>query len=107
MRLLLDECVDEDLRHSLTDHDCQTARYAQLAGLDDNQLLTAAEAKGFEVLITVDQHLPFQQNLEAGNLAIVVLCGRFARLSDLERLVPSLQSALAEIRPGRVVRVTQ
>jgi hypothetical protein len=40
--------VDERFRNALTGHDCQTARYAGLAGLKNGELLTAAEAAGFE-----------------------------------------------------------
>jgi hypothetical protein len=43
MRILIDECIDERFRNSLPGHDCQTARYAGLAGLKNGDLLTAAE----------------------------------------------------------------
>jgi hypothetical protein len=53
MRLLLDECIDERLRYEFPGHECQTARYAQLAGLKNVRLLLAAEAAGFDVIVTV------------------------------------------------------
>jgi hypothetical protein len=59
MRLLIDECIDEYLRHLFPGHDCETARYAGLAGLSNGTLLSAAEAAGFDVFITVDQNIPF------------------------------------------------
>jgi hypothetical protein len=52
MRLLIDECVDESLRHRFPDHECETARFANMAGLTNGRLLDAAEAAGFDVLIT-------------------------------------------------------
>jgi hypothetical protein len=55
MRILIDECMDERFRNALPGHDCQTARYAGLAGLKNGELLTAAETAGFEVFLTVDQ----------------------------------------------------
>jgi hypothetical protein len=55
MRILIDECIDERFRNSLTGHDCQTARYAGLAGLRNGDLLKAAEAAKFDVFLTVDQ----------------------------------------------------
>ena len=55
MRLLLDECIDERLRLLFPSHDCQTARFAGLAGLKNGRLLEAAEAGGFDVLITVSR----------------------------------------------------
>jgi predicted nuclease of predicted toxin-antitoxin system len=55
MRILLDECLDERLRNSLPEHDCQTARYAGFSGLKNGELLKAAETAKFEVLLTADQ----------------------------------------------------
>ena len=55
MRILLDECVDQRLRLAFTGHDCQTAGYAKLSGLKNGALLPAAEAAGFEVLVTTDR----------------------------------------------------
>ena len=83
MRLLLDECIDERFRFLFPNHDCQTARFAGLAGLKNGALLEAAEAGGFDVLITVDQHVPDQQNLAERTLALVILCGPTNRLRDL------------------------
>ena len=54
MRLLLDECVSEQLRQHFTGHECLTARYAGFAGLENGELLEAAEAAKFDVLLTVD-----------------------------------------------------
>jgi hypothetical protein len=58
MKLLFDECVDERLRLSFSEYRCETARFAGLAGLKNGQLLDAAEAAGFDVLITVGQKHP-------------------------------------------------
>jgi len=105
MRLLLDECIDERLRSLFLDHDCQTARFAGLAGLKHGVLLDAAEAGGFDVLITVDQNIPDQQNLSVRKIALVILCGPTNRLRDLVPLVPAVLFALSSIRPGEVVRI--
>jgi predicted nuclease of predicted toxin-antitoxin system len=103
MRLLLDECVDEHLRYLFRPLDCQTARFAGLAGVKNSRLLDAAEAAGFDILITIDQNIPDQQNLVGRKISIVILCGATNRLHDLELLVPI--SALASISPGDVVRI--
>ena len=55
MRILIDECIDQRFRNGFAGHDCQTARYAGLAGLKNGDLLNAAEAAQFDVFITVDQ----------------------------------------------------
>jgi hypothetical protein len=105
MRILLDECVDARLRFQFADHDCQTARFAGLAGLKNGNLLDAAEAAGFEVMITVDQSIPDQQSLTGRRLALVILCGLTNRRRDLEPLVPAALAALDSIEPGAVVRI--
>lgn len=105
MRLLLDECVDQKLRLLFAEHDCQTAAYAKLAGFKNGALLAAAEAGGFEVLITTDQGIPYQQNLDGRRIAILVLCASTNRLADLKRLVPRALLRLRTIEPGEVVRL--
>lgn len=105
MRILLDECVDQRLRLLITGHDCQTAGHAKLSGLKNGALLTAAEAAGFEVLLTTDQGIPHQQHLELGRISIVILCAATNRLADLAHLIPSTLLALDTLAPGQVVRV--
>ena len=105
MRILVDECVDERLRHSFRGHDCETARFAGMAGLKNGRLLEAAEAAGFQVLITVDQNIPDQQNLAGRSISLMILCGPTNRLSDLEPLIPAVILALDSISPGVIIRV--
>jgi hypothetical protein len=62
MRILLDECIDERFRNSFPSHDCQTARYAGLAGLQNGDLLAEAEAAKFDIFVTVDRGIEYQQN---------------------------------------------
>lgn len=105
MRLLLDECVDVRLRHLFVGHDCQTARFANLAGLKNGRLLDAAEKSGFDVLVTVDQNIPDQQNLTERKIALLILCGRTNRLRDLSPLIPGAIAALSSIGHGQVIRI--
>jgi len=100
MKLLLDECIDQRLRLSFGGHECETARFAGLAGLKNGELLDAAEAAGFDVLITVDQQIPNQQNLRGRKMSILILCAATNRLRDLLPLVPSAKLALANARPA-------
>jgi hypothetical protein len=79
--------------------------FRQSGGFENGRLLEAAEAAGFDVLITVDQNIPDQQNLSQRNIAMVILCGRTNRLRDLELLAPAAISALGSVRAGDVVKV--
>ena|SRR5436305_4746732 len=105
MRLLLDECIDEGLRHHFTGHECQTCRYAGLAGLANGALLAAADQAGFEVLITVDQNMPYQQSLRGRSISLLVIRARTTSLDDLLVLMPGVLEALKIPKPGEVFRV--
>lgn len=105
MRILLDECVDERLRHLFHEHDCQTARFAGFSGLKNGALLLAAEAAGFDVIVTVDQDIPKQQSLAHRQISLLILCGRTNRLSDLKPLVPAALATLASMSRGQVISI--
>ena len=105
MRILIDECIDERFRNSLPGYDCQTVRYAGLAGLKNGDLLAAAETGKFDVFLTVDQGIEYQQNLTARKIAILILHARSNRLKDLLSLVPACLARLESLQPGQIVRI--
>jgi hypothetical protein len=72
MKLLLDECVVRDLKRDLAGHDVSTVVEAGFGGLENGQLLRAAAGK-YDVLITVDRNLPFQQNISSLQIAVLIL----------------------------------
>ncbi|MDR3704217.1 MAG: hypothetical protein P4L56_31505 [Candidatus Sulfopaludibacter sp.] len=73
--------------------------------MKNGQLLDAAEAAGFDVLITVDQNIPSQQNLSGRKLSLLILCAATNRLRDLLLLVPAANDALVSMGHGSVVTV--
>lgn len=106
MRILLDECIDHKLRYSLSGHDCQSARYAGFAGLENGELLAKGEEAGFEVLLTVDRGLEYEQNVSGRKIALVILIAKSVRLKDLESLVPACLAQLKSIQSGHVYRIS-
>ena len=105
MRVLIDECIDERLRNHLPGPDCQTVRYAGLAGLKNGDLLTAAEIAEFDAFLTLDQGIEYQQNLIDRKIAIVVFRAKSSRLKDLIPLIPVCLTALESIQAGQLVRI--
>jgi hypothetical protein len=105
MRVLLDECVSEGLRKYLPGHECQTARCAGFTGLENGQLLMAAEAARFDVLLTVDRGFEYQQNLGRRQVSVIIFCGKSVLLEDLVSLMPDCVARLKSIQPGEVVRI--
>jgi hypothetical protein len=73
VKVLLDENLPHLLRNNLGDHEVFTVRYKGWAGLKNGELLKTAEDDGFEVFITGDQTLSYEQNLTGRPVAIVVL----------------------------------
>src|SRR5437660_113216 len=100
MKILLDECVPKDLQKSLIGHDCETVPKVGLAGKKNGELLTVAEQAGFELLLTVDRGLQYQQNLADRNIALVIIHAKSNKLSDLLPHVPACLEALRSIQPG-------
>ena len=99
MRLLLDECIDRRLAKDLVGHDVATVPQMGWAGIKNGALLTLAERE-FDVFITVDRNLSFQQNLPAYGIAVLVLHATSNRLADLQPLVPAILSALPSLTKG-------
>ena len=97
--------MDERFRNALPGHECQTTRYAGLAGLENGELLTAAEAAGFEVFVTVDQGIEYQQNLITRKLGIIILRPKSNRLKDLLPLASICLARIKSFEPGKVIRI--
>ena len=104
MRLLLDESVPTRLRRSLADHSVRTVVEAGWSGVKNGRLLALAAAE-FDAFITVDKNLPFQQNLAALPIALLVLDSVSNELSALLPLVPALLLELSSLKPRTYVLV--
>ena len=105
MRVLLDEQLPRHLARDLTGHQVRTVQQEGWAGLKNGVLLQRAEESGFEVFVTADQNLEFQQNLARARLGVVVLIAQSLALEDLQPLVPAALAAIARVRSGEVIRV--
>ncbi|MGQ0635200.1 MAG: hypothetical protein ACT4QC_11360 [Planctomycetaceae bacterium] len=103
MRILLDECAPRPLVAELAPHDVQTVAQMGWAGKRNGELLRLMAGSHFDVFLTVDQNLRFQQNLGATTVAVVVLSAVSNRLADLLPLMPAARGALATIKPGQVI----
>jgi predicted nuclease of predicted toxin-antitoxin system len=104
MRVLLDDCVTRFLKRDFLGHEVATIDEAGMKGLNNGQLLQAASGQ-YDVLITVDQNLTYQQNVHALPLAIVILVARRNTYATLQPLIPQALQALQYIRQGEVVRI--
>jgi|SRR5580704_1779324 predicted nuclease of predicted toxin-antitoxin system len=104
MRVLLDECVPRTLRKELRGHDVRTVAEVGWAGVKNGDLLQLA-ASQFDVLLTVDQNLEYQQNLADLPVAVVVIHVPSNDVAVLRPLIPAVLAALAEIKPRTVTHI--
>lgn len=104
-RALLDECVPRRLRREPPGLPISHVRDEGWTGQRNGALLRLMREAGFDVLITVDRNLAFQQNVSATGIAVIVLHARGNRTADLVPLVPALRTAMGAAVPGKVTHV--
>jgi predicted nuclease of predicted toxin-antitoxin system len=102
MKILLDECLPVDFRHSFPGHDAHSAEWAGLKGKKNGELLREAELAGYEVLLTVDQGILHQQNLVGRPLSILSIRSRTNQLEDRLPLVSAILKAMETLSPGQI-----
>jgi hypothetical protein len=103
MRVLFDQATPLPIRAYLDQHVVSTASQQGWATLKNGDLLTAAEAAGFDVLLTTDRNLRYQQNLEGRKIAVLII-GRQQwpqLLPHVQRIVDAVNSAI----PGSYVEI--
>ena len=105
MRLLLDECVPRPLLRDLVGHDVHHVVDLGWSAKRNGELLKLMLGEQFSGLLTVDQNLPFQQNLRASGISVVVAVARTNRVKELRPLVPQILAALARVGPGEFTTV--
>ena len=104
MRVLIDECVDPRVKLLLDDHEAATVRDKGWDGLEDGPLLALAQYE-FDVLLTIDGSLEFQQNLGVVRIGIVVAHVPQNQFAYYRALQQELLVGIDKARPGRVMHV--
>ena len=103
MRVLFDNGTPRGVAAALADHIVEEARSRGWDALTNGELLDAAEAAGFDVFVTTDRGIPYQQNMTTRRIAIVVLDKTRWRL--IKARLPRIAAAVAAAMPGSVVEV--
>ena len=83
MKVLLDECFPRRFKRSVAGHECLTVPEVGLAGKKDGELLSLAESVGFDIFVTLDKGIEYEQNLGGRTIAVVILRAKSNRLADL------------------------
>ena len=105
MKILLDECIDHRFRFELNEHDAKTVSFMEWNTLQNGALLKQAE-QVFEIFITVDANIRFQQNFVNIDLAVIILRPVRNKLGLLKDLVPQINEVLRTIKTGDVKTIS-
>lgn len=105
MKILLDECIDWRLKFDFVGHEIFSAQDMGWLGKKNGDLMKAASDEGFQVLLTIDKNLKFQQNLKNYKLAIVILVQHRSTLTYLKPLVQKVIAILDQVKTGEVYEI--
>ena len=98
MKILLDECITKRLKNHLTAFEVFIVRELELSGIKNGKLMTYCVENGFDILLTIDKNLMFQQNLDKYPVTIVVLNSFTSKIEELIQFLPSLKSQINDLK---------
>jgi hypothetical protein len=101
--VILDENLPQPLRHHLTEFDVVTVQYQGWAGIENGELIALIDGK-FDVFLTADQNLRYQQNLRMRSIAIVEL--PFIRRRDIPKFVERIRQAILSANRGDYIQIS-
>jgi predicted nuclease of predicted toxin-antitoxin system len=104
VRVLLDECLPRRLKRELVGHDARTVPEMGWASKRNGDLLALATDK-FDIFLTADRNLSYQQDVSAFDIAVVVLVARSNNIDELRPLVPRVLEAFANAKRRAVTMV--
>lgn len=102
MKILLDECVPKRLKHHLEEFEVFTVIELGLSGIKNGTLMTYCIENNFDLLLTIDKNLMFQQNLEQYPVIIVVLNCHTSKIEELVTFMPSFKSQVGKFQKKKV-----
>lgn len=105
LRILIDESLPRGLASALKGHDARTVQQEGWSSIKNGDLLRAAAKAGFQVLLTPDRNLRYQQDISRAGVAVVVLRAATNRIEDLLPIVPRLLTLLLGVEPGTVTEL--
>jgi len=104
LRVLLDECLPKKIKREFVDCVVSTVPEMGWAGKKNGELMKVAHDQ-FDVFVTADQNLRYQQNLSYADIGVIVLVAVNNRIETLAPLMPQVNEALKSIAAGQVVEI--
>jgi hypothetical protein len=97
MKILLDECVTKHLKSHLIDHQIFTVREMNWSGIKNGKLIALCVENGFDLLLTIDKNLHYQQNLNKYPIAIIILNSSSSKIEELVPFVPNFLALIPRV----------
>lgn len=101
MKILLDECVTKHLKAYLNEYEVFTVREMGWSGVKNGKLMVLCVENKFDILLTIDKNLQFQQNLDRSPVTIVVLNSFTSKVEELVQFLPALKEGLPKFERHR------
>ncbi len=98
MKILLDECVTKRFKKHLEEFEVYTISELDLSGIKNGKLMAFCVDNNFDLLLTIDKNLMFQQNLEKYPLTIAVLNSNTSKLEELVTFLPSFKNQIGSFQ---------
>jgi uncharacterized protein DUF5615 len=106
VRILFDECLPRPLALQIAGHEIRTVQEEGWAGKSNGTLLSLLSGR-FDVFVTVDRNLVFNEDVSGLKVAVIVLHAKSNRLEDLEPLAPKILEAIGTVRSGQVIHLSK
>ncbi len=104
MKVLLDECVPRQMKQFLTNHTAITVQEMGWSGINNGRLLALAEENSFDVFVTADKNISYQQSIKGRGLGLVELPTNVLPL--LCGMAAAFASAIANVKPSQHIAVS-
>ncbi len=105
MKILLDECVTKKAKALLAEFDVHTVSEMGFDGLKNGKLLAQAVDSGFDILLTIDKNIDYQQNISKIKITIVILDVLKSSIKFIEELIPEFKSRIGTFEKGKAYRI--
>ena len=101
MKILLDECVNKRLKSYLNDFEVYTVTEMGWSGTKNGELMSLCVAGWFDIILTIDKNMVYQQNIEKYSISIVVLNSQTSKIEELIQFIPSFLKQIPHLEKNK------
>ena len=102
MKILLDECITKKLKKHLNEFEVYTINDLGWRGKKNGELLTLCVENKFEIFLSIDKNLTYQQNLSGQHIAVVIFNTRSSKIEELVKFLPNFKNQVASFKSGSI-----